>query len=230
MTGSYYGFGTTLANLTNLETVIDEPQFLETGRIPLASPNKELSLDNQVTRTGKINAPLRIDTPYETNRISLNIYLFGDQTTQSKELYGTAVDEFGFYAPYQVVVHRPYEQQEYTLTPSDRLRALILPCFNWRIQVATKTSNYTVTTSDHYLKADTSGGSVTFTLPALAGVTADVPFSFHKTNASNSMVLDGNGAETIDGSATKTLTANGARIDIAKIDGAWKTIRSGSMV
>lgn len=226
----YYGFATTQAGITNVETVLEAPQHLEAGRIPLAGPDKELSLDNFAVRSGKINVPLRFDAPLDTQRISLNVFLFGDQTTQSKELYASAVDEFGFYSPYLVVVHRPYEQQDYGITTSDYLRAVILPCFNWRIQVATKTANYTVTTADRYLKADTTSGSVTFTLPTLASTVADTVYSFHKTNAANSMILDGNGAETIDGSATKTLTANGSRIDIAKIDGAWKTVRSGSMV
>ena len=230
MTECYFAFGNALNALTNIETVIDPPQVIDTGRIPLLRPVKQRDLDGFTSRSGKINVPLRFDVPLNSGRIALNTFLFGDQITSSKELYASALDEFAFYSPYLVIVERPYEIEDYTLTLSDYLRPLVLPCFDWRLQVATKTGNYTVTTSNHYLKANTGSGSITFALPPLAGVNSDVVYSFEKIASANSMILDGNGSETIDGNATKTLTANGARIDIAKINGAWKTVRLGSMI
>lgn len=233
MTADFYAAGATPAALANLETTVaTEPFNSISGRIPSLAPNKERDLAGMVTRSGKITAKLACSAMLDTERIALNTLLFGDQVTASAELYLSALGEDGFFSPYLAIVERAYESEDYQLVIGGAyVRDVMVNLFNCRLQVATKTSNYTVTTSDRYLKADTSGGSVTFALPALASAgSSDVVYSFHKTSASNSMVLDGNGTETIDGALTKTLTANGARIDIAKIGGVWQTVKSGSMI
>ena len=73
-----------------------------------------------------------------------------------------------------------------------------------------KTSNYTVTTSDNMtlFEASTSGGNITFTLPSLSSATDNFLLAFKKTHASNSMIIDGNSSETIDGATTQTYTSD----------------------
>jgi len=79
---------------------------------------------------------------------------------------------------------------------------------HWRRSA--KTDNYTVTTSDNMtlFEASTSGGNITFTLPSLSSATDDFLLAFKKTHASNSMIIDGNSSETIDGATTQTYTAD----------------------
>ena len=57
-------------------------------------------------------------------------------------------------------------------------------------------------------EANTTGNDITFTLPALASATDSFFLAFKKTHASNSMILDGNSSETIDGATTQTYTAD----------------------
>ena len=91
-------------------------------------------------------------------------------------------------------------------------------------QELTKTANYTVTTSDRFIYANTASGSITFALPAVAGVTPYTVYSFVKSSASNNMVLDGNGGELVAGATTLTKTALNARVDIYTDNVAWYTV------
>ena len=79
---------------------------------------------------------------------------------------------------------------------------------HWR--KANKTADYTVATTDNMtlFEANTSGNDITFALPALASATDSFFIAFKKTHASNSMILDGNSSETIDGATTQTYTAD----------------------
>lgn len=66
------------------------------------------------------------------------------------------------------------------------------------------TSSTTVVDSDDLLLVATAGGAVTLTLPA-ASTALGRRFTAKKMDASaNNVVLDGNGAETIDGAANVT--------------------------
>ena len=62
--------------------------------------------------------------------------------------------------------------------------------------------------------ADTSSGSITITLKPAADWPKFVPFHFQKVSASNSMIIDGDGSETVDGSATIAVTGNGTVISL----------------
>ena len=79
---------------------------------------------------------------------------------------------------------------------------------HWRRSA--KTDNYTVLTSDNMtlFEASTSGGNITFTLPTLSSATDNFLLAFKKTHSSNSMILDGNSSETIDGATTQTYTSD----------------------
>jgi hypothetical protein len=78
--------------------------------------------------------------------------------------------------------------------------------------------------STHY-SADTSGGAITINLPALSGVTAGTEIRVKLKTAGNTLTLDGNLSETIDGSITYTLTVQNQAVTLVS-DGSsnWEVI------
>jgi len=78
--------------------------------------------------------------------------------------------------------------------------------------------------STHY-SADTSGGAITINLPALSGVTAGTEIRVKLKTAGNTLTLDGNLSETIDGSTTYTLTVQNQAVTLVS-DGSsnWEVI------
>jgi hypothetical protein len=86
---------------------------------------------------------------------------------------------------------------------------------------AAKTSNYTVTATDSVLSGDCTSGNLTFTRPAAASI-AGRRYTFKRIDGSgNSVIVDGNSSETIDGAATKTLTTQWAAITIISNGTNW---------
>lgn len=82
-------------------------------------------------------------------------------------------------------------------------------------------SPYTALETDFTLEVDASGGAVTVNLPALAGVTGRV-YNVKKIDASaNAVTIDGSGAETIDGTATKATTTQYANYQIQAGTTEW---------
>lgn len=81
------------------------------------------------------------------------------------------------------------------------------PLFSWN-QVTSASSPVTLTAANagNAYEADTTSGSITFNLPSAASVGNGKGFLFKKTNASNSIIIDASGSETIDGSLTFTFT------------------------
>jgi hypothetical protein len=78
--------------------------------------------------------------------------------------------------------------------------------------------------SYHY-SADTSGGAITVNLPALSGVTAGTEIRFKLKTAGNNLTLDGNSAETIDGSATYILSVQNQSVTcVSDGSGNWEII------
>jgi hypothetical protein len=225
MSEAYFAIGTTLANMVNVETLIDPPQVLDGGRIPSLPGVKTRSLDAVPHLDGFINSRWIIDVPTDAQRIAFNTAGFGDQVTAGRRVFISSLGDDGHYNPYSVVMDRPLEAIDYALTHGGvYVRGVMVGLYDCLIQSATKTANFTVTTSTHLLYADTASGSITFALPAISGVPQNVVYSFVKTNASNNMVLDPNGAETIDGASTKTTTALNARVDIINNGTQWVSI------
>jgi hypothetical protein len=78
----------------------------------------------------------------------------------------------------------------------------------------------TLTASDtqnlHYQRhlADTSSASITITCKPAAEWPPFLPYHFQKVSASNSMIIDGDGSETVDGAATITITENGGVVSL----------------
>lgn len=71
--------------------------------------------------------------------------------------------------------------------------------------IVSKTAAYTVTDADDFIAVDTTAGDVTITLLALASRTKNRPVYIKKVAGANNVIIDGDGAETIDGAATQTI-------------------------
>ena len=92
-------------------------------------------------------------------------------------------------------------------------------------QSITSASSPVSAASSYHYSADTSGGAITVNLPALSGVTAGTEIRFKLKTAGNNLTLDGNSAETIDGSATYVLNVqNQAVTCVSDGSGNWEII------
>lgn len=223
MTNAFFGISAagTLSGLVNVETLA--------GFAPSALPEFLTSLTGKVKRrtsagTGRadgfLDSILAFDVMRWSDYRTFMQTVFGGFTTPSKAVALTLLTEDNYYSPFTGKIEKP----TFTLVNDYWIRDVRFPLSALVLQAATKTGNFTVTTSTRLLYADTSGGSITFALPALAGVTANTVYSFQKVSASNSLVLNPDGSETIEGASTYTLTANYARVDIYSDGSEWKVI------
>jgi len=86
--------------------------------------------------------------------------------------------------------------------------------------VVSKTANYTITTDDHTVLCDATSGNITITLPA--ATSSQREFCIVKTdNTSNTVVVDGNSSETINGATTITLSSQYDAITITTDGTSW---------
>lgn len=73
--------------------------------------------------------------------------------------------------------------------------------------VVSKTTSYTATATDFTILCDATGGAIVITLPAASGLSGR-QYVIKKTDAGgNTVTIDGNASESIDGSTTKVITA-----------------------
>jgi hypothetical protein len=78
---------------------------------------------------------------------------------------------------------------------------------------------------DTHYSADTSGGAITINLPALAAGNAGKEIRVKLKTAGNTLTLDGNLSETIDGSTTYTLTVQNQAVTLVSDgSGNWEVI------
>ena len=90
--------------------------------------------------------------------------------------------------------------------------------------VTTKTSNYTLTTTDYFVLVNATSGAVTITLPTAAGISGR-EFVIKKIDSSSNVVtVDGGGAETIDGTTTFDLEYQDESINIISNNTNWYII------
>ena len=92
-----------------------------------------------------------------------------------------------------------------------------------------KTSNYTVTISDKdkFILCDATAGTITLTLPAAATAGNGFSIGAKKTDSgTNTVIIDANGAETIDGNTTYVLTAQNDGVKIITNGTAWYTMEA----
>ncbi len=84
------------------------------------------------------------------------------------------------------------------------------------------TTSYSVVTTDDYISADATGGSLTISLLALADAPVK-PISIKKTaGGANTVTIDPNGSETIDGSATEVISSDGNAVTIVPHATEWR--------
>lgn len=228
MSESYFCYGTTLSNLANIESLISTPPGIAQSQggspMPLTGGVARKLLSKRLKRSGDaISAWVWgafDDGMSELNTLRLSV--FGSLTTVSKRLYVITRDEAGYWSPFLCDVHCPYIGQsmnQFNNQPRDVRFDLV----GGVLQSLTKTGNYTVTTADHLIYCDTSGGNITLALSAISGFSSDVPYRFVKTSASNTLTIDPNSSETIDGASTKAITAVGSTT-IIKSGSGWISI------
>lgn len=89
--------------------------------------------------------------------------------------------------------------------------------------VVTKTSAYTATLNDNIIIA--TSGTWTLTLPNITST--EIGLTYHlKNRGAGTITVDGNGADTIDGSTTRSLTSNQGIIITAYSTTQWAIISS----
>jgi hypothetical protein len=87
--------------------------------------------------------------------------------------------------------------------------------------ILTKTSTYTATITDSTILCDATTGSMTINLPAVSGVTRR-QYVIKKIDSSvNTVTIDPNASETIDGATTYVLSAQWASAHIQTNGTAW---------
>jgi hypothetical protein len=224
MPSTYFALGTTLANMVNVETWADIPaHVLEEGVAALAGPVRTELMNAATRRDGFVPHAWRFDFESLAQFRTLVYQITGAFfTTQSRQVYISTIDESGYYSPFQCYVEKPYPQEHFRM--QQWVRDIIVPFDDVTLQSVTKTANYTITTSDRLVYANTASGNITLTLPAAASVTAHTVYSVHKTSASNTLTIDGNASETINGALTATLTALNGRYDLVSDGTAWTSV------
>lgn len=88
----------------------------------------------------------------------------------------------------------------------------------------TITGTTTLLASDYTVNADVSGGGYTVNLPAAASVPGQVYVIRKPDSSGNTVTIDGNGAETINGAATQSLTTQYQTITIQSTGTGWQII------
>lgn len=95
-----------------------------------------------------------------------------------------------------------------------------------------KTSAYTVATSDRnaYIKADATSAAFTVTLPPASSAGDGFPVSVQKIDSSaNAVTIDGNAAETINGATTFVLGAQWDQVEL-RCDGSnWQIVSDAQL-
>ena len=83
------------------------------------------------------------------------------------------------------------------------------------------TTTGNVVSGDYLIVADAAGGAITMTLPPAALVPGRI-YTFKRINSgANAVIVDPSGAETIDGAATYTLSAQWNSVTIMSNGTAW---------
>lgn len=96
---------------------------------------------------------------------------------------------------------------------------------NWLLNRRTSsravTGSGSIAPDDYMLLVNASGGAVTLTLPPV-GNSPDASFLIKKTDATaNTVTVDGSGAETIDGAATKVISSQWEAYQFYSNGTAW---------
>lgn len=92
------------------------------------------------------------------------------------------------------------------------------------VNVVTKTASYVATTADTVILCDATSGDITITLPTAVGISGKV-FNIKKTNSNaNSVTIDANASQTIDGDLTQIITSQYDSVTIVSDGSNWHII------
>ena len=105
----------------------------------------------------------------------------------------------------------------------DDYRTVFLP-FGRNLNVVAKAANYTATATDYTILVTCAAANITITLPAVANNTGRI-YNVKKLDATAwTVIVDGDGAETIDGALTQTLVAQYDSIQVQCDGTGWMII------
>lgn len=94
---------------------------------------------------------------------------------------------------------------------------------HWVDVVNATATTYTVTADNEWIDVDPTSNAVTLNLPAVADVDGMTLF-VRAANVTNTITLDGSGAETINGAATKTIGTAGRVVLLRATSGGWAAV------
>lgn len=89
-------------------------------------------------------------------------------------------------------------------------------------------STYTVDPTDEVIYVDPTSNAITLTLPAVADVDG-MMLDVIALNVTNTITLDGNGSETINGSTTKTIGTAGHWVRLVATSAGWRAAYSAAL-
>jgi hypothetical protein len=114
-----------------------------------------------------------------------------------------------------------YNRQQYNIVLT-KLESAINGAADGRLFPAvSKATNYTVNQNDAVILADATAGAITISLPP-AREMEQKRLTVKKIDSSgNAVIVDANGAETIDGAANKAIAVQYASHDFVSLNGAW---------
>lgn len=93
----------------------------------------------------------------------------------------------------------------------------------WRLRSIT--GNVTLATTDQVVVVDATSAAVTVTLPAVAGMPAGTWYAIKKTDATgNTVTVDANASETIDGATTQVITGRYTTLTIVSDGSSWHIV------
>jgi hypothetical protein len=84
-------------------------------------------------------------------------------------------------------------------------------------------SPYTVLSTDDYINVDATGGNVVINLLPLATVPTKPIYIRKNAGGANTVTLDPNGSETIDGAATLVISSDGNAETVVPFSAEWRT-------
>ena len=115
----------------------------------------------------------------------------------------------------------PWEIELAKLALENRIATYLVDGSVMSAQYRNVTATGNVVSGDYLIVADATGGAITMTLPPAALVPGRI-YTFKRINSgANAVVIDPSGAETIDGAATYTLSAQWNSVTIMNNGIAW---------
>ena len=85
-------------------------------------------------------------------------------------------------------------------------------------------ANYTATASDRVILCDATGNSITVSLPSASGITGRVYTIKRIDSSANTVTIDPDGSETIDGASTYSLSSQWDFVTIVSDGSNWVII------